>query len=139
MPTPISTIEFHITETNTLFLLSLVDIDALKVYLNNLKNVLVIPNSTILIVRRFSHLFLLWDTTLHAFIQDSLSENLCYLTDSKLQRLHQRFGYPLVGWLNVVLIRASYNINKKALEHLTKFCEYYQKHGKSLSKFKFTI
>ena len=59
MPTPIGTIEFYITETNTLFLLSLADIDALKVYLNNLKNVLVIPNSIILIVRYFSHLFLL--------------------------------------------------------------------------------
>ena len=68
MPTPISTIEFHITETNTLFLLSLVDIDALKVYLNNLKNVLVTPNSTILIVRCFGYLFLLWDATLYAFI-----------------------------------------------------------------------
>ena len=59
IPTPISTIEFYITETNTLFLLSLVDIDALKVYLNNLKNVLVIPNNTILIVYYFSYLFLL--------------------------------------------------------------------------------
>ena len=57
--TPTSTIESHITETDTLFLLSLVDIDTLKVYLNNLKNVLVIPNSTILIVRRFGYLFLL--------------------------------------------------------------------------------
>ena len=68
MPIPIGTIEFHITETDTLFLLSLVDIDALKVYLNNLKNVLVIPNSTILIVCCFGHLFLLWDATQHAFI-----------------------------------------------------------------------
>ena len=59
MPTPISTIEFHITETDTLFLLSLVDINALKVYLNNLKNVLVIPNNTILIIYYFGYLFLL--------------------------------------------------------------------------------
>ena len=59
MFTPISTIEFYITETDTPFLLSLANIDALKVYLNNLKNILVIPNSTILIVRRFGYLFLL--------------------------------------------------------------------------------
>ena len=41
--TLIGIIEFHIIKANTLFLLYLVDIDYLKVYFNNLKNILITP------------------------------------------------------------------------------------------------
>jgi hypothetical protein len=49
----------------TLFLLSLANMDKLRVYFNNLTNSLVISTSNIiLVIRRFKHLFLLWDTLL---------------------------------------------------------------------------
>jgi hypothetical protein len=59
VPTPIGNIEFYITKTDTPFLLSLADMDEKKVYLNNLRNVLVTPEGDIPIVRRFGHPFLL--------------------------------------------------------------------------------
>jgi hypothetical protein len=42
---PIRTVEFYIINTNTLFLLSLVDINKLKVFLNNITNILITANS----------------------------------------------------------------------------------------------
>jgi hypothetical protein len=49
----------------TPFLLSLADIDKLGVYFNNLTNSLVTSTgNNVLVVRRFGHLFLLWDTLL---------------------------------------------------------------------------
>src|SRR6266702_5540266 len=40
---PVGNIKFHIMKADTPFLLCLVDIDILKVYYNNLKNILVTP------------------------------------------------------------------------------------------------
>ena len=57
--TPIGQVEFHIVKADTPFLLSLADIDRLKVYLNNLANILVTLNRDILVVRQFSYSFLL--------------------------------------------------------------------------------
>jgi hypothetical protein len=57
---PIRTVEFYIINTNISFLLSLVDINKLKVFLNNITNILITTNSgNILVVRRFGHLFIL--------------------------------------------------------------------------------
>ena len=41
--TPIGNIKFHIIKADIPFLLCLIDMDTLKVYYNNLKNVLVTP------------------------------------------------------------------------------------------------
>jgi len=60
--TPISKVEFYIILISILFLLSLRDIDILNVYFNNLINTLVTLvtlNSKVLIIHRFSYLFLL--------------------------------------------------------------------------------
>jgi hypothetical protein len=57
--TPIGQVQFHIVYANTPFLLSLVDIDRLGVYFNNLTNTLVTPQGDIPVVRRFGHSFLL--------------------------------------------------------------------------------
>jgi len=63
--TLISQVEFYIMTANTPFLLSLADMDKLRVYFNNLTNSLVTSTSnSILVVRRFGHSFLLWDTSL---------------------------------------------------------------------------
>jgi len=48
----------------TLFLLSLANINKLRVYFNNLFNVIVTLKGDVLVVRRFEHLFLLWNTLL---------------------------------------------------------------------------
>ena len=59
--TLIGNVEFHIVQADTPFLLCLADIDTLKVYYNNLSNVLVTTTTTkpIPVIRRFGHLFLL--------------------------------------------------------------------------------
>ena len=62
--TLIGQVEFYIMHAKTLFLLSLADMDKLGVYFNNLFNVLVTLKGDILVVRRFRHLFLLWNTSL---------------------------------------------------------------------------
>ena len=88
MPILIRRVEFFIVNANTPFLLSLADINKLKVYLNNIKNMLVQANgSKVPVIRRFRHLFILWYTT-QLFITESFSINPCFLTDAELKRLY---------------------------------------------------
>jgi hypothetical protein len=97
--TPIGQVEFHIMHAKTLFLLSLADMDKLGVYFNNLTNSLVTSTRSVLVVRRFGHSFLLWDTSLQSLIIESFNCNPCFLTKVELQRLHRRFGHLSVGKL----------------------------------------
>ena len=71
--TPINTVEFYIIKVNTPFLLYLADIDNLQVYFNNLKNILITPLKTVLVIHQFRHLFLLQDTLLYVFITKSFN------------------------------------------------------------------
>jgi len=57
--TPIGKIQFYIIYTDTPFLLYLADIDRLQIYYNNLKNVIITRTKKVLVVRWFSHPFLL--------------------------------------------------------------------------------
>jgi hypothetical protein len=52
---------FHVIKTDTSFLLSLIDMNRLKVYFNNVENILnmIIQNRKLSIIRRFDHEFLL--------------------------------------------------------------------------------
>jgi sporulation protein YlmC with PRC-barrel domain len=54
-------VKFHVIKTDTSFLLSLADMDRLKVYFNNVENILnmIIQNRKLSIIRRFDHGFLL--------------------------------------------------------------------------------
>ena len=110
-------------------------------YFNNLKNVLITPLKTVLVVRRFGHPFLLWNTLLYIFITESFNQNLCYLTDVELRRLHRRFRHLLVQRLERILNRIGYknDANCKTLKHITRYCLYYQKYRKSLGRFRFTL
>ena len=137
--TPIGQIHFHIVNADTPFLLSLADMDAHKVYFNNLQDVLVTQNGDVPVIRRFGHSFLLWDTSLESFLLESFDQNPCYLTTTELQRLHRRFGHPSVQRLQNVLERAGHDVDKPALEYLTKYCSHCQKHGKSPGRFRFTL
>jgi hypothetical protein len=138
---PVGQAEFHIVKADTPFLLCLKDMDTLGVYYNNLQDLLVAPSRTVPVVRRFGHPFMLWDQTLYSYICESFEHNPCYLTTTELRRLHRRFGHPSADRLHRVLERSGHGegINKKTLHQLNKFCAHCQKHGKSPSRFKFTL
>jgi len=130
--TPVGNIEFYIVKADIPFLLCLTDIDTLKVYYNNLKNILVTPTKLVSMVCQFSHPFLLWEESLQSFITHLFDQNPCYLTITKLYRLHRRFRHPLADKLYRVLKRSSHdNIDKQVINYLTRYCSYCQKHGKS--------
>ncbi len=59
--TSIETVKFHIIKIDTSFLLSLADINRLKVYFNNVENILmkITNDKSFSIIRRFDHDFLL--------------------------------------------------------------------------------
>jgi hypothetical protein len=98
--------------------------DKLRVYFNNLSNIIVTLKGDILVIRRFGHLFLLWNTLLQSFIAESFNYNPCFLTNVKLQRLYYKFSYLSVARLQKVLEQLKHNINKSILEYLTKYCNY---------------
>jgi hypothetical protein len=54
-------VEFHVIKADILFLLSLADMNRLKVYFNNIENTLfmIIKNRSLSVIRRFDHDFLL--------------------------------------------------------------------------------
>jgi hypothetical protein len=59
--TLIGLVEFHVVKADTSFLLSLADMDRLKVYFNNVENILfmITKNRGLSVIRRFGHGFLL--------------------------------------------------------------------------------
>ncbi len=67
LDTLIGIVEFHVVEADTSFLLCPEEIDKLNVYFNNLENLLIASTKSVPVIRRFSHLFLLWDESLHSF------------------------------------------------------------------------
>jgi hypothetical protein len=92
----IGKVHFYVVHANTPFLLCLADIDSLQVYYNNLKDIIITHTGAVQVVRRFGYLFLLWNLALQSYLAESFNTNPCYLTNVKLQRLHRRFGHPLV-------------------------------------------
>jgi hypothetical protein len=110
--------------SKTLFLLSLDDMDKLRVYFNNLTNYIVTSTGRhVPVVRRFGHSFLLWNDVLQSLISESFTCNPCFLTETELRRLYRRFGYLLVSKLRNLLERASHEVDTKTLEYLTTYCE----------------
>ena len=73
------------------------------------------------------------------YIQDSFEYNLCYLTSTEIHYLYRRFGHPLAEKLCKVLKHSGHDIDRKAIDHLTKYCFYCQKYGCSPGRFKFTL
>ncbi|RAL61889.1 hypothetical protein DID88_002952 [Monilinia fructigena] len=135
---PPGKVEFHVVTADTPFLLSLHDMDRLKVYYNNIKDSLVSLTGKHPVVRRFEHPILMWNLNMEQFLQESIQDGNCYLTDIEIRRLHRRFGHPSAYKFHRVLQRAGYDdIAQKDLDNLTKFCEHCQKHAKSPGRFKF--
>ncbi|EED20730.1 conserved hypothetical protein [Talaromyces stipitatus ATCC 10500] len=139
--TPVGNVRFHIIEAMTPFLFSIKDLDRLKVYYDNTKDLLIRsePYLTAPIVRRFGHPFLIWDYSLAMYISQSFDDEQCFLTDTELCRLHRRFGHPSVGRLHKTLQRAGYDTHPEAIEEINKFCHHCQTHGRSPGRFRFTL
>jgi hypothetical protein len=133
-------VKFHVIKADTFFLLSLADINRLKVYFNNVENILfmITKNRSLSIIRRFDHDFLLWKNShfLHSYITQFFEFNLCYLIDVELRQLHKRFDHSFVAKLHDLLKRFDHEVKKAVLKKLTKFCTFCQKYAKSSERFK---
>ena len=71
----------------------------LRVYLNNLKNQIILKDEfTISIVRFYKHSFLIWDLT-----------SVNYLIDIELRQLHRRFEHSSINKLIHTLKKADYD------------------------------
>ena len=134
---------FYIIEADTPFLLLLKDLDIHSFYFNNLTNQLINKDISIslLIVYRLSYPFLLQRSILSSFTITISRTDLVkgLLTESQLYQLYQRFGYPLVQQLQVILTCIDQEFDQYTIEYLSKYYYYYQKHGRSLGCFRFTI
>jgi len=114
--------------------------DILKVYYNNLKNVLVTPTKLVPVVCRFGHPFLLWEKSLQSFITHSFDQNPCYLTIMELRWLHRRFGHLSANKLYKVLKHSGHDdVDKQAIDYFIKYYSHCQKHSKSPRHFKFIL
>src|SRR6266705_7037621 len=89
---------------------------------------------------KIHHLYHRFDYPLSStYIQESFNYNPYYLTSTEIHRLHRRFGHLSAKKLYKVLKYSGHDINKKAIDHLTKYCSYYQKYRHSPGRFKFTL
>lgn len=139
MPTPIGSVDFHVVQADTPFLLCLRDMDALQAYYNNVTDQLITSSVSLPVTRRFGHPFLLWEEALRVYLQESFDHNPCFLTDTELRRLHRRFGHPSSEKLCNLLEKSGHEVSKPAVDYLTTYCEFCQKHGRSPGRFKFTF
>jgi hypothetical protein len=140
---------FHIVEVNISFLLSLIDLNRLKMYFNNLINEMIQKIFDLQIsskirrhsvIRRYDHAFLLWKIFTYSLIAEFIDENSCLLTEIELRRLHRRFDHLSARRLYEILTRSDHdNVESRVIEHLNKYCHHCQMHEKSSERFSFSI
>lgn len=121
------------------FLLCFKNIDKLNVYFNNLENVLIILTKSVSVICCFGHPFLLLNKYLQLLTANSFHNNPYFLTDTKLRQLYCHFGHLSASKQYKVLECVSHEPDKKMIDNLTKYCTYFQKHGKSPDQFKITL
>jgi hypothetical protein len=112
--TPIGKIVFHILDAFISFLLSLKDMDRLKVYLNNVTNEIVFMDGKwrAFVIRKWGHP---WFFT-------SKLESALYFTDVEFKRLYRRFGHSAIDRFCKLLERAGHEKHRNKLEKIEKFC-----------------
>jgi hypothetical protein len=150
--TSLELIIFHIVKMNISFLLSLIDLNRLKMYFNNLINemiqkILDITNLQIdskirrySVIRRYDHAFLLWKIFTYSLIIEFINESSCLLIEIELRRLHRRFGHLSARRLYEILTRSDHdNVESRVIEHLNKYCHHCQVHEKFSGRFSFSI
>jgi hypothetical protein len=150
---------FHIVEVNTSFLLSLINLNRLKMYFNNLINEMIqkifdqtVKNQNVTnfqidskirrhsVIRRYDHAFLLWKIFTYSLIIEFIDENSCLLIEIELRRLHRRFDHLSARRLYEILTRSDHdNVESRVIEHLNKYCHHCQLHEKSFERFSFSI
>jgi hypothetical protein len=140
VPSPLGTITFHVMDSDTPFLLSLEDMDRLKVYYDNTtdwvirrssgKNQRVVP-----VIRHFGHAWIMGPEN-----RGPASTMWCFYTEPELRRLHRRFGHPAADRLHRLLSQAEdSDVSLSALEKLTDYCAFCQKNSTSPGRFRFKI
>jgi hypothetical protein len=102
--------KFHVIKANTFFLLSLADMNRLKVYFNNVENLLIDKIKISSIIKRFDHDFLLWKNFyfLHFYITQFFEFNLCYLINVELRQWHKQFDHSFITKLHDLLKRSNH-------------------------------
>ncbi|KAI1002730.1 hypothetical protein K3495_g5472 [Podosphaera aphanis] len=133
LKTPIGTINFHVLDTPTPFLLCLADMDRLGVYFDNTTNQLVNrkTKTAIPVVRKWGHPWF--------FLSRKEAAGM-FLTETELRRLHCRFGHPATDRLHTLLMRAGHeDVDSSVLKGIEKFCHSCQMNSQSPRRFKFTL
>jgi hypothetical protein len=132
----IELVKFHMIKIDTFCFLSLVDLDRLKAYFNNVINILNQDeqNRKFSVICRFDHDFLLQKNVIFIF-----DLNLCYLIEIKLRQLHRRFDHSLVIKLYYLLEQFMHDVKKLVLKKLIKFCTFCQKHDRFSERFRFVL
>jgi hypothetical protein len=141
--------KFQMIKTDTSFLLSLADMNRLKVYFNNVTNSLIQmmkisdeilrKKKNFSVIRRFDHEFLLWKKFMQIYVNQFFNLNSCYLIETELRQLHRRFDHSSIRKLHDLLKRLDHEVKKSVLKKLFKFCTFCQKHEKSSERFKFIL
>ena len=101
--------------------------DKCRLFFNNITNQVIQsqtqPAQHHLVIGRYGHTFLLLYASAYTLTIKSLTQNPCYHTNIELQRLHCRFGHPLVHRLHQSLERLRHNVKLQISQHLTKYCK----------------
>jgi hypothetical protein len=107
--------------------------DRLRIKFDNLENCLIQGDTKVPVTRKWGHAWMLPEDEKERAIAWS------HLTDVELRRLHRRVGHPSVQRLYNVLQKAGHEIERSAIEQLTKICRRCQLHAPSPHRFKFTL
>ena len=129
--TPVGTIKFHIINIDTPFLISLADMDRLKLHYNNLENVLIQGNNRIPVIRKWGHPFLMLSP------EEGMID--CHLTEQELRQIHRRLGHPSVPRLAKVLELSGNDVEVDVLKEIAKFCHQCQMNSKAPGRYKITL
>ncbi len=62
-------------------------------------------------IRRYDHVFLLWNIFAQSLITESLDQNSCFFIEIELRRLHRRFDHLSTRRLQAILDRSDHEIN----------------------------
>eukprot|EP00171_Calliarthron_tuberculosum_P004960 IDg4960t1 len=124
----------HVVDADVPLLLSLADMDALKLHYNNLNDTLNHRDTRthVSITRVFGHPFYIWHPLLESLY-----------TEVELQRLHRRFGHPhtdkLMNFLKRVELNKINSSTRAMLQNIAKRCQACQIYSYKPRRFKFTL
>lgn len=128
------TFDIHVVEADVPILLSLADMDRIRIHYNNLTHTLHHNPSgaSISVSRQFGHPFIKWNNFTDSFF-----------SESELRRLHKRFGHPTADKLLNLLKRSDIDQVDSAtlsiLEEISRRCRLCQFNAQRPRRFKFSL